>query len=175
MADIYDSNFQLDSEFTYQQYAPPVIPLTSITNISGNVTIINTINGRGGSNVTFSGGTTGLDFGGSGSAFILEGTLVVANGGTGATTPAGARTSLGAAQSGANADINSFSALTGNGGVNPWTGTPNGSSQSTYPATVASALYSQAEMQGLMDKMQDVTEFMMFLVAALLAPGVVET
>lgn len=105
MAGEYDLNILLDSEFTYQQYAPPVAPSTSITNISGNVTIINTINGRGGSNVTFSGGTTGLDFGGTGADFILEGTLVVANGGTGATTPAGARSSLGAAESGVNTDI----------------------------------------------------------------------
>lgn len=175
MASIYDYNAALDNDFTYQQFAAPVTPPPDTVNISGNITIINTINGRGGSNVTFSGGTTGLDFGGTGANFILEGTLVVANGGTGSNTPAGARANLQAAQSGANADINSFSALTGNTGVNPWTGTPNGSSQSTYPATVAAALYNQTQMQDLMDKMQDVTEFMMFLVAALLAPGIVET
>lgn len=102
---IQDYNILLDAEFTYQQYAPPVSPFISTTNITGNVTIINTINGRGGSNVTFGGGTTGLDFGGTGADFILEGTLVVANGGTGATTAAGARTNLGAAASGINTDI----------------------------------------------------------------------
>lgn len=105
MAGEYDLNILLDSEFTYQQYAPPVTPSPSITNISSNVTIINTINGRGGSNVTFSGGTTGLDFGGTGADYILEGTLVVANGGTGATSAAGARANLGAAQLGVNTDI----------------------------------------------------------------------
>lgn len=170
MADIYDSNFQLDSEFTYQQYAPPAIPLTSITNISGNVTIINTINGRGGSNVTFSGGTTGLDFGGTGSAFILEGTLVVANGGTGATTAAGARANLSAAESGANSDLNTLTALTGAGGWSAWTGTPDKTSHATFSGT-ASVAYSQAEMQAVMDSLKNVTEGFMALLATLLAWG----
>jgi hypothetical protein len=174
MASIYDSDLQLDNDFAYQQYSQPVPPPPTI-NTGGTVTIINTINGRGGSNVTFSGGTTGLDFGGSGADFVLEGTLVVASGGTGASTAAGARANLGAAKSGANDDITSFSALTGNTGVHPWTGTPDGGSQSTYPATVAAVTYDQTQMQDLMDKMQDVTEFLMFLVTALLAPGVVET
>lgn len=39
-----------------------------------------------GSSFTFSGGTTGLSFGGSGSTETLSGTLIVANGGTGRTT-----------------------------------------------------------------------------------------
>jgi hypothetical protein len=59
--------------------------------------------------VGLSGGTTGLTVTGSpvtGSGTItLGGTLVVANGGTGATTAAGARANLGAAASGANTDI----------------------------------------------------------------------
>lgn len=105
MSSFNEYNLQLDSDFTQQEYAPPVVPLASTVNIGGNVTIINTINGRGGSNVTFSGGTTGLNYGGTGSAYILEGTLVEANGGTGATTPAGARANLGAAASGVNTDI----------------------------------------------------------------------
>jgi|SRR5580658_4093489 hypothetical protein len=41
------------------------------------------------------------------------GTVVVAGGGTGATTPSGARTNLGAAASGANSDITSLTGLTG--------------------------------------------------------------
>jgi len=59
--------------------------------------------------VGLSGGTTGLTVTGSpvtGSGTItLGGTLVVANGGTGSGTAAGARTNLGAAASGANTDI----------------------------------------------------------------------
>lgn len=59
--------------------------------------------------VGLSGGTTGLTVSGSpvtGSGTLtLGGTLAVASGGTGATTPAGALTNLGAAASGANTDI----------------------------------------------------------------------
>jgi hypothetical protein len=59
--------------------------------------------------VGLSGGTTGLTVTGSpvtGSGTItLGGTLVVANGGTGSGTAAGARANLGAAASGANTDI----------------------------------------------------------------------
>jgi hypothetical protein len=62
--------------------------------------------------VGLSGGTTGLTVSGSpvtGSGTLtLGGTLVVANGGTGSGTAAGARTNLGAAASGANADITSL-------------------------------------------------------------------
>jgi len=59
--------------------------------------------------VDISGGTSGLTFSGGpiiGSGTITAaGTLAVANGGTGSTTAANARTALSAAQSGANADI----------------------------------------------------------------------
>jgi hypothetical protein len=41
-----------------------------------------------------SGGTTGLSFGISGPAYVLSGTLAIANGGTNATTAAGARVNL---------------------------------------------------------------------------------
>lgn len=52
---------------------------------------------------TFSGGTTGLTPASATSgAITLGGTLVIANGGTGATTAAGARTNLGATTVGAN-------------------------------------------------------------------------
>lgn len=64
------------------------------------------------SSVAFSGGTTGLSVTGSpitsSGTFTLTGTLVVANGGTGSTTAAGARANLSAAASGANTDITSL-------------------------------------------------------------------
>jgi hypothetical protein len=62
--------------------------------------------------VGLSGGTTGLTVSGSpvtGSGTLtLGGTLAVASGGTGSGTAAGARTNLGAAASGVNADITSL-------------------------------------------------------------------
>lgn len=63
---------------------------------------------------TFSAGTTGFTPStATGGAVTLAGTLVVANGGTGATNATDARTNLSAAQSGANADITSMSGITG--------------------------------------------------------------
>ncbi len=61
---------------------------------------------------TFSAGSTGFTPNTATSgAITLAGTLNVANGGTGATTAGGARTSLGAAASGANGDITSLTGL----------------------------------------------------------------
>lgn len=63
-------------------------------------------------NVSITGGTigSGVTFAGSitGTATNVTGTVAVANGGTGATTAANARTNLGAAASGANTDITSL-------------------------------------------------------------------
>lgn len=68
--------------------------------------------------VGLSGGTTGITITGpnpitTSGTFILGGTLGIANGGTGATTAAGARANLEAAKSGANSDITSLSGITG--------------------------------------------------------------
>ena len=49
----------------------------------------------------------------SGTASNVTGVVGIANGGTGSTTAAGARTALGAASSGANSDITSLSGITG--------------------------------------------------------------
>jgi hypothetical protein len=65
------------------------------TQNSNNVSITG---GTIGSGVTFNGNTTGT-------ASNVTGTVAVANGGTGATTAANARTNLGVAASGANTDI----------------------------------------------------------------------
>lgn len=64
--------------------------------------------------LSFSGGTTGLTPAtATTGAVTLAGTLDVDNGGTGATTAAGARANLEAAKSGANSDIISMSGITG--------------------------------------------------------------
>jgi len=69
--------------------------------------------GAAGSVSSFSGGTTGLTPNTATTGPItLGGTLVVANGGTGATTASGARANLSAAVSGANGDITSLTGLT---------------------------------------------------------------
>ena len=89
----------------------------SITNASGSITISATGVGSGTvTSVDVSGGSTGLIFSGgpitTSGTITMAGTLAVANGGTGATTAAGARANLQAAKSGANSDITSISGLT---------------------------------------------------------------
>ena len=76
----------------------------TITNAGGSITIASTGGGGGGggtvTSVDASGGTTGMSFTGgpvtTSGTLTLDGTLLIANGGTGATTAATARASLGA-------------------------------------------------------------------------------
>jgi len=100
--------------------------------------------------VGLSGGTTGLTASGSpvtGSGTItLGGTLVVANGGTGATTAAGARANLGAAASGANTDITALDqdvTVTATGtiaaGSIGFRGVPQNAQGATYTLALADA------------------------------------
>jgi hypothetical protein len=175
--DLY--NADTDPNLIYYNYATTLVQPAITTNITGATTIITTINGGGGGqasgpNVTFGGGTTGLNFIASGSTISLEGTLVVANGGTGAVTAAGARANLSAAASGANSDITTFTALTGSGGWAQWTGTPDKTAHATFSGT-ASVAYVQAEMQAVMDSLQEVTEGFMALLATLFAWGGAKT
>jgi hypothetical protein len=101
-----------------------VVSLTAGTNVTvtgtyPNFTIAASGGGGGGTvtSVAASGGTTGLTFTGSpittSGTLTLGGTLDLDNGGTGATDAPTARTNLGAAASGANADITSMTAITG--------------------------------------------------------------
>lgn len=87
----------------------------TITNSAGGIEISATSSGSV-TSVGLDGGTTGITVSGanpitSSGTFTLGGVLNIANGGTGATTAAGARTALGAAASGANSDITSLSGL----------------------------------------------------------------
>lgn len=167
MAEIYDTNIDTSYALIYQQYSPPVIAPITFTSTGNTTTIINTINGNSGQatgpTITLSGGVTGYVF--NAGAGTID--LAVGN----ATT---VRTSISAAKSGANADINTFSALTGNTGFHAWTGTPDQVSHATYSGT-ASVGYVQAELQGVMDSLQQATGLIMALLTALLASGVIET
>lgn len=168
----------LNSDYTYQEYSPPLAGFSNITNVTGPVTIITTINGGGGGqvtgpNVTISGGTTGLTFVGSGATLAMSGTLVVANGGTGSATAAGARTNLGAAKSGVNADISMFTGLSGVAGWSAWTGTGDRTTHATYSGT-ASVGYVQAEIQALMDKVKELSEALKAVIDTHLGSGIFE-
>lgn len=167
MADLEMYNIDTDAGQIYQQYSPPPPQSFEQTVFEGGTFPVTTINGNAGAGasgptISLSGGSTGYDFDASGSAVTLQ----VNN----ATT---ARTAIGAAASGANADINTFSALTGSGGWSAWTGTPDKTSHATYSGT-ASVGYVQAELQGAMDALNNVTEAFMALVATLLASGVIK-
>jgi len=100
--------------------------------------------------VGLSGGSTGLTVSGSpvtGSGTItLGGTLVVANGGTGSGTAAGARANLGAAASGANTDITALDqdvTVTASGtiaaGSIGFRGVPQNAQGATYTLALADA------------------------------------
>ncbi len=175
---MYDDFLGLNSDYTYREYSIPTFE-PSIVNVEGGNTIITTINGGGGGqatgpNVTISGGATGLTFTAQGNSIVLSGTLDVDNGGTGAATAAGARASLGAAESGVNDDITMFTGLSGVGGWGAWTGPADKTGHTTYSAT-ADALYNQAQIQALMDKVKEVTEWVKAHVDVHLGSGIFET
>jgi hypothetical protein len=172
-----DYNLQLTADYTYQEYTISTFQ-PSITTISGDVTVITTINGGGGGqatgpNITFTGGDTGMNFVAAGNTLSLDGTLNIASGGTGAATAAGARTNLGAAASGVNADITMFTGLSGVAGWQAWTGTGDRTTHATYSAT-ADALYNQAQIQALMDKVKELTEALKAIIDTNLGSGVFE-
>lgn len=104
------------------------------TQNSNNVSITG---GTIGSGVTFNGNTTGT-------AANVTGTVAVANGGTGATTAANARTNLGVAASGANTDITAIDqdvTLTATGTINAtsvgYRGAPQNAQTAAYQLALA--------------------------------------
>ena len=162
----------LDSDYTYQEYGVPTFT-PSIVSVEGGSVVL-TINGASGPNINivFSNGLVAT--GGASGTINVTGIINVAGGGTGAGTAAGARSNLGAAKSGVNDDITMFTALAAVGGFGAWTGTSTKTGQATYSAT-ADALYNQAQIQALMDKVQQLTEFVKALVDAHHGSGVLET
>lgn len=168
MASGDEYNPDLDPSQIYYNWAVALPPAPTITtNISGDVTVVTTINGNSGQatgpTITLSGGATGYEF----NATAGTVTLAVDNAAT-------VRASISAAKSGVNADISQFTGLTGNTGFNAWTGTPDQASHATFSGT-ASVGYVQAEMQAVMDSLQEATGLIMALLTALLANGVVES
>ena len=153
-------DFTTDPDQIYQQYEnqvtqnfiPQDLPVTAVTNI----------NGAAGPNVTFNGTAAGFSFSPAGNEVIFS----VSNAAT-------ARTALGAAKSGANDNINTFTALTGNTGWSAWTGTSDKTAHATYSGT-ASVGYVQAELQGVMDKLKQITEAYKALQDVLLGIGITE-
>lgn len=151
-------NLQLNSDFTAQEYSgqqqtfgPAPIP--------GSVSITS-INSVTGPTIDFDGSGIGFLFSPAGSTIILS----VSNAPT-------ARTALGAAKSGANDNINTFTALTGNAGWSAWTGASDKTAHATYSGT-ASVGYVQAELQGVMDKLKQITEAYKALQDVLLGIGI---
>ena len=167
MAEIGNENLPLVADFTYQQYKPPLTTPLVLPTITGDTTVVTTINGGGGGQATGPAITLGSNW--SGINFIASSGNVNIE----ITNAANARAALGAAASGVNADITQFTALTGNGGFNAWTGTPDQASHATFSGT-ASVGYVQAELQAVMDSLQQATGLIMALLTALLASGIVE-
>lgn len=155
-------DFTTDSDQIYQQYANQPSTFVPTEGIPGAVSVT-TINGVTGPAVNFDGSAIGFSFSPAGTDIIFS----VSNAAT-------ARGALGAAKSGANADITSFTGLTGNTGFVAWTGTADGSTHATYPATTASVGYVAAELQGVMDKLKQATELIKKLLDANLAAGIIE-
>lgn len=92
-------NYDTNPPAIYQQYAPPVTSTFIPQQISGDVTIITTINGGGGGQATGPAITLGSNW--SGVNFVAnQGNVNIE-----ITNAANARTALGAAASGINTDI----------------------------------------------------------------------
>lgn len=142
-----DYNPQLDADYTYTaEYTPYTITTIIAPTVVEGSAPVTVINGGGGGqavgpNVTFTGGSTGMNFIASGNTLALTGTLVIANGGTGGTTAAAARANLSAALLGINDDITRLIGLTGSGG---W-GTPTGTATKTTFDTATVTLPELAE------------------------------
>lgn len=163
----------LNSDYVYNEYAPPLIdPIQQISVEGGSVVV--TINGASGPNIDFT-SSVGFTFTGNlGGTINMDGVLLLAKGGTGATTAVAARANLGAAEAGINSDITMFDGLSGVGGWSAWTGSSDKSSHATYSAT-ADAAYNQTQVQALMDKVKELTETVKALIDTHLGSGVLET
>lgn len=169
---MYQDYLGLNSDYVYSaEYAQPVFAPV-ITNVLGG-SVVTTINGASGPNINLASSVGFLFTGAPNGNITMSGTLLLANGGTGATSAVGARSNLGAAESGVNGDITMFTALSGSGGWQAWTGNSDKTTHATYTGT-ASVGYVQAELQGVMNKLQETTEALKALLDTLLGSGVIK-
>lgn len=161
-------------------------PVITTTVTGGTIAPVTTINGNSGQaatgpSITLTGGSTGLIFTGAGNTISLSGVLVAANGGTGQLSytkgdllAASAATTLTKLTAGTNnarlaADSTQTTGLiwiNASTGWSNWTGTDSRAAHATYSGT-ASVGYVQAELQGVMDALKNVTEAMKSLIADL--------
>jgi hypothetical protein len=180
-----DINVDNSAALVYDQYLAPEFEIPAQQVIAG--TAITNLNGLTGPNITLSGGTTGLSFTPAGVTITVAGTLVAANGGTGNASytkgdllAASAATTLSKLAVGSNnarlaADSGQATGLVwinASTGFTAWTGTPSAATHATYSGT-ASVGYAQAELQGVMDALKNVTEAYKALSDALLTQKII--
>lgn len=187
-------NIDTDPILQYEQYQIPLVDPTIINQTfigSSPVTVIN--GGGGGSasgpNVTFSGGTTGLQFAASGNTITMSGVLIPANGGTGQSTyakgdllvasAAAVLSKLAAAANDARLTTDStqttglawVAASTGWGAAS---GTLSRAAYASYAGQVISNPPTQAEVQALDDAVKLMSETLAALITDLTSQRIIK-
>lgn len=171
----------------FNVYSSTLTMPTITTNISGNVTVITTINAGGGGQaigpvITLTGGTTGLTFTASSSTINLSGTLVAANGGTGNASytkgdllAASAATTLSKLATAANnarlaTDSGTLTGLIWLLASTGW-GAPSGTlsraAYASYAGQTVSAAYVQAEAQATDDAVKLISQVLVAILTDL--------
>ena len=152
--DIYNNPDKVYSDYAGnrgQTFGPPPLP--------GSVAIT-TINGLTGPTITFGGGTSGFSFAPAGVSMTLVSPLTT-KGDLLAFSTLGARLPVGANDSRLAADSTQATGLiwiAASTGWTAWSGSTDRGSHATYPSTTAAVAYDQTQIQGLMDKMKQLSE-----------------
>lgn len=160
----------LDADFIRETYVTPP-PEASMLQEFGANTAVTSLNGLSGPSVVFDGGTSGFSYSTAApnvslnSPLTTKGDLYVRNATAGTRQPVGANDTFLVADS---TQATGLKWLAGVSGFGAWTGTADKTTHATYPATTASVGYVQAELQGVMDKLKQITEAYKALEDALL-------